>query len=97
MFILRALIEILYEVISGVEYLLMGYIMLGWFVFFGVIKNNDGFLFRVYVFLVSKIEPLLSKIRRVLPPVMGLDLSILAIFLILHLVVALINAFYTLL
>ncbi|MDR1609453.1 MAG: YggT family protein [Holosporales bacterium] len=97
MFILRALIEILCEVIGALEYVLMGYIILGWFVFFGVLKNRDGFLFRVYAFLVSKIEPLLSEIRRVLPPVMGLDLSVLAIFLVLHFVkILLVNAFYAL-
>jgi uncharacterized protein YggT (Ycf19 family) len=80
------------------EYVLMGYIILGWFVFFGVLKNREGLLFRVYAFLVGKIEPFLSGIRRVLPPVMGLDLSILAIFLALHIVkIILVNAFYALL
>jgi YggT family protein len=97
MFILRALIEILYEIIGVVWYLLVAYIILGWFVFFGVLKNRDGLIFRVYAFLVSKIEPLLSEIRRVLPPVMGFDLSILAILLVLRLVEALlVNMFYAL-
>lgn len=66
------------------EYLLMGYIILGWFVFFGAIKDRNGVFFRIYVFLMSKIEPLLAYIRQYLPTVAGLDFSPLVIFVGLH-------------
>ena len=62
----------------------MGYIILGWFVFFGAVKDRDGVFFRVYVFLMSKIEPLLTFIRQYLPTVAGLDFSPLVIFVALH-------------
>ncbi|MDR1365459.1 MAG: YggT family protein [Holosporales bacterium] len=95
MFVLRALIGILYEVVKLIEYLLYGYIILGWFVLFGVLKNRSGFFFNAYVFLVGKIEPLLSEIRRVIPPIVGLDLSVLAVCLVLHFVkILLVNMFY---
>ncbi|MDR1333097.1 MAG: YggT family protein [Holosporales bacterium] len=98
MFVLCLLIEILHEIINVVEYVLMGYVILGWFVFFGAVKDRNGLFFKIYVFLMGKIEPLLATIRRVLPPIMGLDLSILAIFLALHITkIILVNAFYSLL
>ncbi len=54
--------------------------------FFGVIKNRDSILLKIYVFLMTKIEPLLSQIRRFLPPVFGLDFSAMVVFFGLYLV-----------
>ena len=78
------LLPLLIGIMNFLEYLLMGYIILGWFVFFGAVKDRDGVFFRVYVFLMSKIEPLLTFIRRYLPTVAGLDFSPLVIFVALH-------------
>ncbi|MDR3031320.1 MAG: YggT family protein [Holosporales bacterium] len=68
-----------------IEYLLIGYIILGWFVFFGVIKNRNSVFLRIYIFLMTKIEPLLALIRRFLPTVAGFDFSPLVVFFGLHL------------
>ncbi len=78
------IVEILISIMNFLEYLLIGYIILGWFVFFGAIKNRDGVFFRIYVFLMSKIEPVLAVIRRFLPSVAGFDFSPLVVFLGLH-------------
>ncbi|MDR2667298.1 MAG: YggT family protein [Holosporales bacterium] len=66
------------------EYVLIGYIILGWFLFFGAIKNRDGIFFKIYVFLASKIEPIFLIIRKFIPPIAGFDFSPLVIFLCLH-------------
>lgn len=84
MLFLSLLINILIRIMDFLEYLLMGYIILGWFVFFGAIKDRNGVFFRIYVFLMSKIEPLLAYIRQYLPTVAGLDFSPLVIFVGLH-------------
>ena len=84
MLVLSLIFQILIGIMNFLEYMLIGYIILGWFIFFGAIKNRDGALFRVYVFLMSKIEPLLAYIRRFLPTVAGLDFSPLVIFIALH-------------
>jgi YggT family protein len=72
--------HILISLMKLVEYILIGYIILGWFVFFGVLKSRDSYFFRTYVLLMTKIEPLLTMIRRVLPPFGGLDFSPIVIF-----------------
>ena len=77
-------LNFLIGIMNFLEYLLIGYIILGWFVFFGAIMDRDGVFFKVYVFLMSKIEPLLAYIRRYLPTVAGLDFSPLVIFVGLH-------------
>lgn len=84
MLVMLAVYHIITGIINFIETLLIAYIILGWFVFFGAIKDRDGVFFRVYVFLMSRIEPLLSVIRRYLPSVAGLDFSPLVIFVALH-------------
>ena len=71
--------------ISFVEYLFMGYIILGWFVFFGAVKNKDSIFFKIYIFLMDKIEPILGFFRRFLPNLGGFDLSAIVFFVVLHL------------
>ncbi len=73
-----------------IEYVLIGYIILGWFIFFGVLKNQESVIFRIYIFLMSRIEPLLGLIRRFLPSVAGLDFSPLVVFIGLHFIKVLI-------
>lgn len=84
MFMILALYYAFIGLMNFLESLLIIYIIMGWFVFFGAIKDREGVLFRVYVFLMSKIEPVLTVIRRYLPSVAGFDFSPLVIFLGLH-------------
>ena len=84
MLLFKTIFPLLIGVVNFLEYLLMGYIILGWFIFFGAVKDREGIFFKVYVFLMSKIEPLLAFIRQYLPTISGLDFSPLVIFVVLH-------------
>ena len=79
--IIAILFRMLFGLLRCVEWALMGYIILGWCVFFGAVKDRDGVFFKVYVFLMSKLEPLLGFIRQFLPALGGFDLSPLVVFL----------------
>jgi YggT family protein len=81
-----ALVQFLISVIECLEYILMGYIILGWIVFFGLIKDRNNLLFKVYVFLMTRIEPILLMIRRFVPPLFGLDFSAMVVFFALYFV-----------
>ena len=87
---LITIVRFLISIMDCIEYMLIGYIILGWLVFFGVIKNRDSVFLKIYVFLMTKVEPLLGFIRRFLPPIYGLDFSVLVVFLALHLSKALV-------
>jgi YggT family protein len=84
MLILSIIIELVISIMNFFEYVLIGYIILGWFVFFGAIKDHDGIFFKIYAFLMSKIEPILLMIRKLIPPIAGFDFSPLIIFFCLH-------------
>ncbi|MDR3224659.1 MAG: YggT family protein [Holosporales bacterium] len=84
MLVLQLLLSVLLRLLGFLEYLLMGYIILSWFVIFGAIKDRDGVFFKVYAFLASKIEPCLAWIRTFIPPIAGFNLSALVVFLAIH-------------
>lgn len=78
--VLLGFLNIIISILDCIQYLLIGYIILGWIMFFGVIKNKDSILLKIYIFLMTKIEPMLSKIRKIVPPIMGFDFSPMVIF-----------------
>lgn len=57
------------------------YVVLGWLMVGGVVDNRNQTVRSIYGFLFSIIEPVARPIRRFLPPIGNLDLSILVIAL----------------
>lgn len=72
--------------LNCVECVLTVYILLGWLVAYGILKNIDNAGFKLYIFLMDRIEPVLSVIRRVIPPLFGLDFSTLIVFFAIHII-----------
>ena len=57
------------------------YVVLGWLMIGGVVDNRNQTVRSIYQFLFSIIEPIARPIRRFIPPMGNLDLSILVIAL----------------
>ncbi len=60
---------------------LLVYVILGWLMIGGVVDNRNQTVRSIYQFLFSIIEPVARPIRRFIPPLGNLDLSILVIAL----------------
>ena len=60
---------------------LLIYVILGWLMVGGVVDNRNQTVRSIYQFLSSIIEPVARPVRRVIPPLGNLDLSILVIAL----------------
>ena len=60
---------------------LLVYVILGWLMIGGVVDNRNQTVRSIYQFLFSIIEPVARPIRRFIPPLGSLDLSILVIAL----------------
>ena len=82
--ILYALANFIISIIDCLGYILIGYILLGWIVLFGVIKSRDSVFLKIYVFLMTRIEPILGIVRRFIPSVFGLDFSAMVVFFALY-------------
>lgn len=60
---------------------LLAYVILGWLMVGGVVDNRNQTVRSIYTFLHSIIEPVAAPIRRFIPPIGQLDLSIMLLAL----------------
>jgi YggT family protein len=80
---LRAILEIILEVLNLYAWLLIAAAILSWLVAFNVVNTRNQFVGAVVEFLYRITEPVLRPIRSVIPSIGGLDISpIIAILII---------------
>lgn len=60
---------------------IIAYVVLGWLLIAGVVEQRNMTVQQIYSFLHSIIEPIAGPIRRFIPPLGNLDLSVLIILL----------------
>lgn len=60
---------------------IIAYVVLGWLLMAGVVEQRNMTVQQIYSFLHSIIEPVAGPIRRFVPPIGNLDLSVLIILL----------------
>ena len=75
-----ALLHLFNSIVDLYIYCLIVMVILGWLVAFGVINAYNPILGRVMYFLEAITEPILQHIRRFVPVIGGLDLSVLVLF-----------------
>ena len=73
--IIVPLFGLLQAIISLYQWVIIIHIILSWLVAFNVINTSNEFVRVVSNFLYSATEPVLQKIRKILPSLSGLDLS----------------------
>ena len=76
------LLFIYYLIIGSIycfESILSFYILLQWaFLLFSV--SEDSIFYKIYIFLNARIEPIFAYFRKFVPPVGGIDFSVLILF-----------------
>ena len=77
-----ALRDLLYEVLNLYTYVIIAAVIVSWLVGFGVINTYNQFARSVVRALRALTEPVFAPIRRVIPPMGGLDLSPLIVLFI---------------
>ncbi|MFC3051499.1 YggT family protein [Kordiimonas pumila] len=73
------------------KFVLIAYVILSWLVAFNILNTHQQFVRSIMNFLSSLVEPAVRPIRRIIPPINGVDLSVLALFLLIAFVQILIN------
>jgi len=77
--IIIPILNILLMLLKAYSWALIVYAVMSWLLLFGVVNRTNQFVYMVLDFLQRIIEPVLTPIRRVIPVVSGLDLSLLAL------------------
>jgi len=81
---LAPFIEVVRIILNLIWYLIIASVVASWLVAFGVVNTRNDIVYRVLDILNRATEPLLRPIRRLVPPMGGLDLSPMILLLIIY-------------
>lgn len=79
---MRALLDVLLAVLNLLTFLLVIYAVLSWLIAFNVVNARNQVVATIYRVCEGLTAPLVRPIRRIIPPINGLDLSLLVLLLI---------------
>lgn len=82
-FIIEPVANLLLIAIKLYSFTVVAYIILSWLRAFGMLDSHNQFVSSITGFLNSVVDPVLNRIRRLLPETGGIDLSPIILFLIL--------------
>lgn len=78
---MRLLVELLFMMLDLYGFVVLVNVVLNWLLVFNVINGSNQFVRGVYDFTKALTEPALRRIRRIINPVNGIDLSPLVLLL----------------
>lgn len=81
---LAPFIEVVLIVLNVVWWLIIASVVASWLVAFGVVNTRNDVVYRILDILNRVTEPMLRPIRRLIPPMGGLDLSPMILLLIIY-------------
>jgi YggT family protein len=81
---LAPFIEVIYYLLQFIWYLIIASVVASWLVAFGVVNTRNDVVYRILDLLNRATDPLLRPIRRLIPPMGGLDLSPMIVLLIIY-------------
>ncbi len=84
------LIGIIFQVVAVVlrlfSIVLIVYVVISWLYAFDVVSRRNAFVGSVWEFCRRVCDPVLRPLRRIIPPIAGVDLSVLVLLLLIYLV-----------
>lgn len=79
--LMHPLIYLIYMLLNLYSMVLVVWIILTWLIAFGVVNRHNRFVSTVEQVLERLVEPALRYIRRYIPPIGGMDLSPILLFI----------------
>lgn len=76
-----SLFQILMMVLDVVWYIILAHVIMSWLINFQVLNLRQQFVAQIWYGLNRILEPLYGPIRRILPPMGGMDLAPLVVML----------------
>ena len=79
---LNPIAALLIEILEIYKWVVIAAVIVSWLVAFNVINTHNNFVRSLLRTLYTLTEPVFRQIRRVIPPISGLDLSPIIVFVI---------------
>ncbi len=85
---IHILFELIRAVLGLIQVILIVYVVISWLYAFDIVSRRNTFVNAVWEFTRRLSDPILRPLRRLIPPIAGVDLSVLVLLLILWLLQA---------
>lgn len=72
-------------IIALVIVILIVFVVISWLYAFDIVSRRNGAIYSIYEFCRRLTDPILRPLRRLIPPIGGVDLSVLVLLLLLQL------------
>lgn len=79
---MRAVLEIILLILDLYWWIVLAMIIMSWLISFNVINTRNQFVAGLWRIVNQITDPILKPIRRIIPPLGGLDLSPIVVFVI---------------
>jgi len=86
MYTVNPVVWLLQELINLYWWIIVIAVVMSWLVAFGIINTYNQFARTIVRFLDAMTEPVFRQVRRIIPPIGGLDLSPLVVLILLEFV-----------
>jgi len=83
---IHILFELIRAILGLVQVVLIVYVIISWLYAFDIVDRRNQFVRSVWEFCSRLTDPILRPLRRIIPPIAGVDLSVLVLLLVLYLV-----------
>lgn len=82
---IHILFELIRAILGLISIVLIIYVVISWLYAFDVVDRRNAFVRTVWEFTSRLTDPMLRPLRRLIPPIAGVDLSVLVLLLIIWL------------
>ncbi len=82
---IHILFELIRAILGLISIVLIIYVVISWLYAFDVVDRRNAFIRSVWEFTNRVSDPMLRPLRRLIPPIAGVDLSVLVLLLIIWL------------
>jgi YggT family protein len=72
---MQSIVTLISELLNIYSWILLAAVILSWLISFNVINTRNQYVYQIGSMLNAATEPVLRPIRRLLPPMGGLDIS----------------------
>ncbi len=79
------LFELIRAILGLIQVVLIVYVVISWLFAFDIVSRRNQLVYSVFEFTRRVSDPILRPLRRLIPPIGGVDLSVLVLLLVLWL------------
>lgn len=87
-------LDLVVTILSLYNNILMVWLIASLLIYFDVINSRQPFVYKLMSFLNKLVVPILDKIKKVVPPIAGVDISVVILYLALRFITNIIYAYF---